>query len=207
MAQWLLFPLPKGDAIMRFINKASILSAAVVAGALCIPQPTFAQDRDYGYHAYDQVRRLDPGTQIRVRVNEPIDSREGGRVYRGFVADEIRGDNGRVVVPAGSPVNLFVRVMPDNDLRLDLQSINIRGQHFDVATTSQHFEAQQEGGVVGGIIGALSNGEIGGREVHIPSGAVMTFQLQRPLVTGPQDWDRQRDYDRDRYYRDRYQNR
>jgi len=186
--------------MIRFTCKPAILSAAIVAGMLFVPQGTFAQDRDYGYHDYDQARRLDPGTRIRVRADEPIDSHAGGGTYRGFVTDDIRGDNGRLVVPAGSPVELTVRVMPDNDLRLGLQSINIRGQHYSVQTDPRHVEAQQQGGVIGGIVGALSNGQIEGREVHIPRDAILTFRLEQPLVTGRQDWN----HDRDRYDRDRY---
>jgi hypothetical protein len=202
-----LLPASLKGVHMYLTNKVAILSALIATGMFCIPQGMFAQDRDYRHGDYDQVRRLDPGTQIRVRANQPIDSREGGRVYRGFVTDDVRGDNGRVVVPAGSPVNLVVRVMPDNDLRLDLQSLEIRGQHFDVATDPQHVEARQEGGLVGGIIGALSNGQVGGRQVYIPQDAVMTFRLERPLVTGPRDWDRDRDRERDRYYQERNYNR
>jgi hypothetical protein len=59
-----------------------------------------------------------------------------------------------------------------------------------------HVEARQEGGVIGGIIGALSNGEVGGREVHIPRDATLTFRLESPLVTGRPDYDRDRDRDR-----------
>jgi hypothetical protein len=171
-----------------------ILSTTFIGAALCMPHCSFAQDRESDHHDYDQVRRLDPGTRIRVRADEPIDSREGNRrIYRGFVADDVRGDNGRLVVPAGSPVELKVRVMPDNDLRLDLESINIRGQRYAVDTDPKHVEAQQPGGVIGGIVGALSNGQVEGREVHIPRDAVLTFRLERPLVTGAPDYDRDRD--------------
>jgi hypothetical protein len=160
---------------------------------LCIPQASFAQDRDYEHHDYDHMRRLDPGTRIRVRADEPIDSREGGHVYRGFVVDDVRGDNGRLVVPAGSPVELTVRVMRDNDLKLDLQAIRINGERYGVDADPRHVEAQQQGGVIGGIVGALSNGQIEGREVHIPRDAVMTFRLEQPLVTGRPDYDHDRD--------------
>jgi hypothetical protein len=179
-------------------NRLLILSAAFIGAALCTPQGSFAQDRDYDHHDYDQVRRLDPGTRIRVRADEPIDSREGDRrIYRGLVADDVRGDNGRLVVPAGSPVELKVRVMPDSDLRLDLESISIRGQRYRVDTDPKHVEAQQPGGVIGGIVGALSNGQVEGREVHIPRDAVLTFRLEQPLVTGARDYDHDRDRDRD----------
>ncbi len=183
--------------MMRFTFSRSRLltvSTAFIGALLCVPQGSFAQNRDYDHHDYDQVKRLDAGTRIRVRADEPIDSREGDRrIYRGFVVDDVRGDNGRLVVPAGSPVELKVRVMPDSDLRLDLESINIRGQRYTVDTDPKHVEAQQQGGVIGGIVGALSNGQIGGREVHIPRDSVLTFRLERPLVTGAQDYDRGRD--------------
>lgn len=178
---------------MHLTNKLAILSTALVAGVLCIPQGAYAQDRDNGYHDYgynEHARRLDPGTPIPVRADQPIDSREGGHMYRGFVTDDVRGDNGRVVIPAGSPAELTVRVMPDNDLRLALVSVTVRGERYRVDTDPRHVEANQPGGVIGGIVGALSNGQIEGREVHIPRDAVLTFRLEQPLVTARPDYNR-----------------
>jgi len=183
---------------MRLTYRSAIFSAALFAGVLCIPFSSYAQDRDYDHHDYDHVRRLDPGTRIHVRAGEPIDSREGGHIYRGFVTEDVRGDNGRLVVPAGSPVELTVRVMPDQDLRLDLESINVRGERYRVDADPRHVDSQQPGGLIAGIVGALSNGQIEGREVHVPRDAVLTFRLDRPLVTGAPNYYRDRDRDRDR---------
>ena len=181
-------------AATRLISPTAIL---MFAGLFSIPQGTFAQNRDYAHHDYDQGRRLPTGTAISVKAGEAIDSRGGDRQsFRGFVTNGVRDDNGRIVIPDGSPVEIRVRVMPDNDLRLALRSVNVRGQQYNVETDPMHVEARQEGGVIGGIIGALSNGEVGGREVHIPRDATLTFRLESPLVTGRPHYDRDRDRDR-----------
>lgn len=185
------------------INRIAV--PALFFGVLCFVPGSFAQDHDpdhYDHGDYDHARRLDPGTRIPIRAGEPIDSREvNHRIYRGVVTEDVRGDNGRLVIPAGSPAEMAVRVMPDNDLRLDLVGVNIRGEHYSVETDPKHIEAHQQGGVIGGIVGALSNGQIEGREVHVPRDAVLTFRLERPLVAGAPDWyhhDQDRDSDRDR---------
>lgn len=142
-------------------------------------------------------RRLEPGTVVPVRADEAIDSRAvDHRIYRGFVADDARNQSGRVVVPAGSPAELEVRVAPDRDLRLDLVSVTVNGQRYGVQTDPKHVEAREQGGLVGNIVGAITNGEVSGREVRIPRQAVIRFRLQEPLFVGIAD----RGYERDGHH-------
>lgn len=160
--------------------------------------------------AQGRTRRLEPGTMIPVKADEAIDSRAvDHRIYRGFVAEDVRNDNGRVAVPAGSRVELEVRSGRDNDLRLDLVSVTINGDRYGVQTAPKHIEAREQGGLVGGIVGAITNGEVSGRAVRIPREAVMRFRLEEPLFVGIADpgYDREghhyhHEYDDD-YYRGR----
>src|SRR5579871_1150169 len=176
----------------RHIFTKSLAISALAAAAFWIVPGSFAQDRDYDHpRDFDHARRLDPGTRIPVRVDRTIDSRAVDHtIYHGFVSEDVRGDNGRVVIPAGSPADMTVRVRQDNDLRLELVAVNVRGERYGVESDPQHFEAQQPGGVIGGVIGALSNGQVDGREVHIPRDTVLTFRLEQPLVAGAPDFNR-----------------
>ena len=104
-----------------------------------------AQNRDErGYDDHDRLARLDVGTTIPVRLNESIDVDKGdNRVYTGTADADVRGDNGRIVVPRGVNVELMVRYTPDNDLNVDLESIVVNGQRYAIRTDEKHIESQR----------------------------------------------------------------
>ncbi len=135
---------------------------------------------------------MDPGTVIPVRTNQYIDSDKGdNRVYSGTVDQDVRGDNGRIVLPRGASVEMMVRVAPDNDLILDLDSVVVNGQRYGVRSEPKHIEARRDerrdDSVIGGIVGAITGGQARGREVRVPRDTVVTFRLQRPLELGVPD--------------------
>jgi hypothetical protein len=146
-----------------------------------------AQDRDRDYRDRDNrdhpaITTLTPGTTIPIRLNEPIDvERRDNRVYIGRVDREVRGDNGRLGIPAGSQAELIVRVARDNDLILDLESVTVNGVRYAIRTDTTRVESQRDNSLVGAIVGAVSGGEVRGRAVRIPRDAVVTFRLDRPL--------------------------
>jgi hypothetical protein len=154
-----------------------------------------AQDRDRDGERdrdRDRIARLDPGTVIPVRTNQYIDSDKGdNRVYSGTVDQDVRGDNGRIVLPRGARVEMMVRVAPDNDLTLDLESVVVNGQRYGVRSEPKHIEERRDerrnDSVIGGIVGAITGGEARGREVRVPRDTVVTFRLQRPLELGAPD--------------------
>src|ERR1700689_3829090 len=76
------------------------LCAIAVAGGFYLPQTAQAQDGDRERERdRDRVARIEPGTVITVRTNEPIDSRRSdGRVYTGVVERDVRGDNDRLAI-------------------------------------------------------------------------------------------------------------
>lgn len=84
-------------------------------------------------------------------------------------------------------MELIVRVMRDNDLVLDLESVNVNGQRYAIQTDKNHVEAQRDNSLVGSIFGAISGGQAQGRAVHIPRGAVLNFRIQTPLTLGAVD--------------------
>lgn len=109
-------------------------------------------------------RRVDAGAVIPVRTNESIDvDRQENLVYHGTVDQDIRDHDGRLVIPRGASVELYVRVAEPNGI-----------------------EAQREQSFVGSIVGALG-GKVRGTAVHVPRDSVVTFRLERPLYVGVAD--------------------
>jgi hypothetical protein len=150
------------------------LCAFALAGALYLPQAVQAQDGDRERERdRDRIARIEPGTVITVRTNEAINSRRSdGRVYTGSVEQDVRGDGDRLAIPRGSRVEMVVRVAPDNDLNLDLESVVVDGRRYAI-DADEHIESQRRDGVganertaehvgggaiLGSIIGAIAGG-------------------------------------------------
>jgi len=156
-------------------------------------------DWDAGANRYT---RLAPGTMISVRPSEAIDvERKDNRVYTAIVDQDVRGTNGKLAIPRGSTVELMVRVAPDNDLILDLESVNVRGgARYAISTSSTRVDSANPG-LVGAIVGAVNGGVVRGRSVRIPANTMLTFRIDRALNMGVAD----RGVDRDgRHYHDWY---
>ena len=129
------------------------------------------------------VTRIERGTTITVRPNNTIDvERFDNRVYNGTVDQDVRGENGRLGIPRGSRVELIVRVMRDNDLILDLESVTVRGRRYAIQTQHNRVEAQHDNSLVGSIVGAINGGQYEGRAVRIPAGTILNFRVQAPLI-------------------------
>jgi hypothetical protein len=168
-----------------------------------------AQDRDRN-RGQDQnrdrdrtpVTRLEPGTVIAVRTNESIDvERRDNRVYTGIVDQDVRGSNGALAIPRGAAVELIVRVAPDNDLLLDLESVMVNGQRYAIRTDPNRVESQRDNSLVGVIVGAINGGQARGRAVRVPRDSIVTFRVDRPMDMGVVD----RGLDREgRHYHDYY---
>ncbi len=181
--------------------KPGTLAGSLVVLALCVAPAISAQDRDRDRDG-DRSVRLEAGTVIPVRTNESIDVDKGdNRVYTGTVDQDVRGNNGRLVVPRGSNVELIVRISQDNDLILDLESVTVNGQRYGVRTEPKRIESRRDDSLVGGIVGAITGGEARGRAVRVPRDSIVTFRLQRALDMGVADRGVTRD---GRHYHDYY---
>ena len=186
----------------RRITAVLAVSAAMLLSASAAP----AQDRDRAYDEHQhRFTRIEPGTLIAVTTQEPIDvDREDFRIFRGTVDQDVRGENGRLAIPRGSPVELIVRRQPDNDLLIDIESVRVEGQRYAIQTNEHREEARRDDTVIGAIVGAINHGQVQGRAVHIPAGNTITFRIQQPLIMGVADRGVDRggyhyhDYDRDR---------
>jgi hypothetical protein len=163
-------------------------SAAVILG-LCVPLASAQErrdwDRDRDRDRDWRMTRIEPGTVIPVRTNQSIDvERRDDRYYTGIVDQDVRGENGRLAIPRGSTVELAVRVAPDNDLILDLESVNVNGQRYAIRAQPDRVEARRDNSLVGSIVGAIEGGQVRGRAVRVPRDTVLTFRIERPMEMG-----------------------
>jgi hypothetical protein len=134
-----------------------------------------------------------PGTQIEVRADNTINVSkwDRGRIYPAHIARDVYARDGDVAIPRGSYAELIVRQSGPDQLALDLESITVNGRRYALDTAGPEFNARRHdydngAGVVGNIIGAIAGAagadiETHGRELRVPAGAVVRFQLQEPL--------------------------
>lgn len=190
-------------SVAGFHSITSVWSGSCVAVALCLSPALFAQDHGRDPDR-DRLTRLEPGTVISVRTQDPINvERTDNRIFSGTVDQEVRGDNGRLAIPRGSQVELIVRIARDNDLILDLDSVMVNGQRYAISTDPNRIQSQSDNSVVGSILGAINGGEVQGRAVRLPRGSLITFRIDRPMDLGVAD----RGVDRGGYhYHDYYGN-
>lgn len=183
--------------IRQNLHLARLLGSAAVVVALCIPV-AMAQDHDRdGDRDRDRYTKIEPGTTVAVRTNQTIDvNRSDNRVYTGIVDQDVRGENGRLAIPRGSAVELMVRVAPDNDLILDLDSVMVNGQRFAIKADANRVESKPNNSLVGAIVGAIQGVQVHGPAVRVPRDSVLSFRIDRPMLMGVPD----RGYDRDGYH-------
>jgi hypothetical protein len=121
-----------------------------------------------------RVETIRAGTSIIVRTNDYIDVRNSdGRVFAGVVYQDVLDENRNVAIPRGSNVELIVRHVPDGELALDLESVDVNGQRYAVAADADRADGARRDGVganqrtgeyagggalLGTIIGAIAGG-------------------------------------------------
>jgi hypothetical protein len=78
-------------------------------------------------------------TTIAVRTNERIDAKNpsDNRIYSGAVDSDVVDKNGRVMIPRGTRAELILRDSTENTVVLDLESIEMNGQRYPVASTPE----------------------------------------------------------------------
>jgi hypothetical protein len=138
--------------------------------------------QDYGNRdngGYDQARMervvLPAGTDLPLRTNERIDSREvvEGQTFSAQIAEDIRDTDGSIAIPRGSDARLVTRRLEGNgDITLDVESITVEGRRYRVSTADQELVNNRDGvgankrtgqfvgggAVLGAIIGAIAGG-------------------------------------------------
>ncbi len=141
--------------------------------------PSFARAQ-YDSRVRDDGRVVLPtGTEIAIRTNETIDSRNA-RVRQTFnaqVAQDVLGSSGEVLIPKGSDASLILRELSSGgktgspELALDLDSMTVQGRRYTVSTTDLEKRGNQGigknrrtaemvggGAALGTLLGAIAGG-------------------------------------------------
>lgn len=73
----------------------------------------------------------------------------GDQMYSGTVATDVMDQQGRVAIPAGSPVQLAVVNTGDSQLTLDLRSVTVNGQTFSIYSDDTSAAGSNKRGGIG----------------------------------------------------------
>jgi hypothetical protein len=139
---------------------------------------------------------LPPGTSVVVRTKDTVRTGRAYRttVYWASVAEDILDQNGGVLIPKESPVEMVVRSAPYlgpggvgmTVLTLDLGTVTVGGVRYPVETDD---EKPGAGGIgvehgaakyVGGDETA-SHVVTRGRRINVPAESLLSFQIQAPI--------------------------
>lgn len=138
------------------------------------PDSNQDNDQDYDQHRMERVV-LPAGSEMAVLTNERIDSHDvvEGQTFSAQIAEDIRNNDGSVIIPRGTDAALITRRVEGNgDLTLDVQSITLGGRRYRVSTADQELENHRDGigankrtgqfvgggAVLGAVIGAIAGG-------------------------------------------------
>src|SRR5438067_9786771 len=100
--------------------------------------------------AYGQTATLDAGTNVEVRTNETIDVKnvsDTSRTFTGVVNQDVTNAGGQVAIPKGSNATLAVRKISDSEMAVDLESINVNGRRYVIASDANSQTAAQKEGL------------------------------------------------------------
>jgi hypothetical protein len=138
-----------------------------------------------------------PGTSVLVRTKDAVKT---GKAYRGTVyfasaATDIVDENGAVLIPRESPVELVVRSVSYlgpggvgmTILTLDIDAVVVRDVRYPVETDN---EKPGAGGIgidhgaakwIGGSEDAARHVVTRGRSINVPAGVLLAFTIQAPI--------------------------
>jgi hypothetical protein len=124
-----------------------------------------------------QVDRVPAGTEIVVRTNEKVDAAHpsDSRIYTAVVDRDVRDNSGRVVIPRGADAELIMRDAENDQIVVDLESVNVNGRRYAVSSSSETLSSEGQrkegiganertgkyvggGALLGTIIGAIAGG-------------------------------------------------
>jgi hypothetical protein len=139
--------------------------------------------------------RIPSGTVVHVRLGRELDAvrnRAGDGFYAVLETAVVVG--GRVAVPWGAGFHGYVvSARPGGVLKghaslvVCLDSFELRGRSYAVATTPHDAAGESQSGRGGGLIGAVRGvgALVGGKPpAHIPAGTVLTFALKDSVWVG-----------------------
>ena len=174
------------------------------APAVAATRPAATAPRSVPAHRAAQTLTLGSGTQIDAITDRTISSRteQAGGTFTARVANDAKDSHGRIVVPAGSTVNLTItELQPSNDkgqadgkITVQVTSITVGGTNYPASAAIASMDHTLKGrgvgttevlktgagtvlgGVAGRVIGGNSKGTVIGAVVGTAAGAVIAAQ-------------------------------
>jgi hypothetical protein len=166
-----------------------IFVALSVAGAVAAPlDPVRTVTTESGV--------VPPGTQLVVRTSDTVrtDKALRGTIYAATVAEDILDQNGTVLIPTGSPVELAVRSLPYlgpggvgmTELVLEVRAVAVNGFRYPFATAS----GKPGAGGIGldrdaakWVSGDTPAGAAvtAGRRINVPAESLLAFRIDDPI--------------------------
>jgi hypothetical protein len=135
-----------------------------------------------------------PGTPLLVRTNEVVstDRASPTAIYGGQVAEAVQDQNGNVLVPSMSPVELAVNQVtflgPGGvgmwELVLDIRAMTVKGVRYEVETaegTSKGAGFEPQGAAAITAEGPTRHVFTSGRRINVPAGTTLKFQTAEPI--------------------------
>jgi hypothetical protein len=143
------------------------------------------------------------------------------RIYTGYVARDVYGRDGEVVIPRGSQAEFTVRQTGPDQVSLNVEAVNVNGGRYVVDSTGPVFTMPRDGYednayLVKTMMSYLSGAEgsdvdVVARDnsIRVTGGAIVRFRVDRPLHLGdaynPDNSNQEYRYHIDRdQYRDPY---
>jgi len=139
---------------------------------------------------------VEPGTALFVRTEDPVRTSKAHRstVYSASVAENVVDQNGAVVIPSESPVELVVRTLPYlgpggagmTVLTLEVDAVTVGGVRYPVEAGGERPGAGGIGverGAARRIGGNEESGKVvtRGRDIDVPAETLLAFQIEAPI--------------------------
>jgi hypothetical protein len=139
------------------------------------------------------------GTALLVRTNDTVNASRAfrGTTYDASIASEVLDQNGDVLIPKGSPVELVVRSLSylgpggagTSELALSVRAVTVNAVRYLVETVSgqPHAGGLEVAGAPSLVGGGKARGQviIRGRHINVPTGTELAFRLEDPIrLTG-----------------------
>lgn len=179
---------------------AGLTVLAVLGSSGCTGAGQFDRSTHLALPASLTVKASEPGvvpkgTALLVRTNDTINVSRAFRstIYDASIVGEVQDQNGHVLIPKASTVELVVRSVSYfgpggvgmSELTLRVQTVTINGLRYSVETVSgrPHAGGLEAAGRPSLVGGGESRGQvvIRGRNVNVPTETELAFRLEEPI--------------------------
>jgi hypothetical protein len=144
-----------------------------------LPSPSIATDAppQTAQPIPDLSHNISAGTVISVKLQLVLDSSATRPGFaHGLIAEDVKGTDGRVAIPAGSTATIFIRTSERKEMIstvvMGLYAVYVGGREFNFS----------DGRADAATIGLIEDAGRGGRSaIHLEDGSRLDFKLERAV--------------------------